>query len=197
MGLEVALISQLAGTASKAYSEYGAIGSQLEFAKRKSETNQAILAFRADQELRIGAQQESAIRARGRAIEGAQKTALASNGVDVSTGTPAQLTADTRMQTEIDALRIRSNAMRAAWGLDFSAVELRNQQRMNRLAAKNAQGNTLLTGLIGAGQAGASYGFFKSRYPIDETAGKGYSYKTPEEKTGANIGSFGFIPGIQ
>jgi hypothetical protein len=195
MALEAALIGQLAGTIGQTASNYNAIGAQETVARRQSETNQAILKARAEQELRIGAQQESAVRQQGRALEGAQRAAIAANGVDVRTGTSAQLQADTRMGTEIDAMRVRNNAMRAAWGLDWSAAELRNQQRMNRIAARNAKGNTLLTGLMGAGQTASSYGFFKSRYPIDETVGK--NNYNDVANAGASIGSFGFMPGIK
>jgi len=167
MGLEAALISQLAGTAGQTYSKYNASRAESAYAQRQADMNIAILNARRAQELRVGAQEESILRAKGKALIGEQRAALAGTGVDVDAGSAAQVPADTLGMMNLDILRVRNNAMRAAWGMDWSAEQYRQQARFSRIAAKQEQANTLLTGAASAAQATANYGFFKSYYDID------------------------------
>ncbi|MNJ23108.1 hypothetical protein D3C77_174860 [compost metagenome] len=97
-------------------------------------------------------------RLRTNAAIGTQRTGFAANGVDVNTGSAAEIQDDTAALGELDALTIRNNAAREAWGY-------RTQEQQNLLAARTAkrQGKTGMFGsLLTAGAQGAqAYGAIK------------------------------------
>ncbi|RMH12120.1 MAG: hypothetical protein D6698_15615 [Gammaproteobacteria bacterium] len=63
-----------------------------------------------------GREEEQRKRMQVRRMIGTQKARLGANLVDVSSGTPSDLVADTAMLGELDALTVRNNAEREAWG---------------------------------------------------------------------------------
>lgn len=80
-----------------------------------------------------------------RAMLASQRTAFAANNVDMSTGSAMDLLGDTAMVGEQDALTIRANAARQAWGYSVDANNSMNQGRMARTAGRNAATGTYLT----------------------------------------------------
>lgn len=89
----------------------------------------------------------------GQAI-GTQRSAQAANGIDVNSGSAAQLQDDTAMLGELDALTIQNNAAREAYGYQVQA----NQDIKNaRQALSN--GKTAATGSI-LGGFGKAFGSF-------------------------------------
>lgn len=100
-----------------------------------------------------GATSESRFRTSTSQLVGAQKTGYAGQGVDVSTGTPAEVMADSARLGELDALTIRNNAAREAFGYTVQAANERTQGAMARMAGENTASSanaqaasTLLTG---------------------------------------------------
>jgi hypothetical protein len=89
----------------------------------------------------------------GQAV-GTQRTAQAANGIDVNSGSAAQLQDDTAMLGELDALTIQNNAAREAYGY-------RVQARQDLLNANQSvkNGNTAATGSI-LGGLGSAFGSF-------------------------------------
>lgn len=57
----------------------------------------------------------------GRRIKGAQRAAMAAQGVDVATGSAADLQAETDVLSALDANEIRSSAWMQAWGIEANA----------------------------------------------------------------------------
>lgn len=99
---------------------------------------------------------------------GQQRSALAASGVQVDTGSALDVVADTSMFGEMDALTIRSNAEREAYGNRVNAFNYRAQGQnfmaegaLSRLAGSNAARNGMwgagATLLSGAGQIGMNY----------------------------------------
>ncbi|WP_332774437.1 hypothetical protein [Pseudomonas sp. ESBL1] len=90
---------------------------------------------------------------------GAQRAGFAANGVDVNSGSAADIQDDTAALGELDALTIKNNAAREAWGY-------RTQQQQNVLAANTARqsgragmfGSLLTAGAQGARAYGALRG---------------------------------------
>lgn len=82
---------------------------------------------------------------------GSQRTGFAANGVDVNSGSAANIQDDTAALGELDALTIRNNAAREAWGY-------RTQSAQNQLAARNAKASSksaVFGTLLSAGAKGA------------------------------------------
>lgn len=95
---------------------------------------------------RRGAAEEQRQRTRTASLIGTQQAALAAQGTDLE-GSPTDILGDTAAVGELDALTIRSNAAREAWGFRSRGVEFGNQ-----VALANAQqGNSGLSALgVGA-----------------------------------------------
>lgn len=92
---------------------------------------------------------------------GASRAALAAQGVDVNTGSALDVQASEAAIGELDALTIRNNAAREAWGFQIDAVNNRQAAKLAEFsgaqtaaAYKNAATSTLLTG------AANTYGLF-------------------------------------
>lgn len=92
-------------------------------------------------------------RSQTRQTVGAQRAALAAQGLSLDSGTAVDLQADTSYFGELDALTIRNNAAREAWGYTSQATDLRAQGRQVRSQAEQDAANlkrrsygTLLTG---------------------------------------------------
>lgn len=77
--------------------------------------NNAILSERnAQQALAAGRTSEQTMRQRTAQTIGQQRAQMAANGLDISSGTPANIQADAARVGELDALTIRNNALRQA-----------------------------------------------------------------------------------
>ena len=89
---------------------------------------------------------------------GAQQTAMAANGIDISTGTALDTIEDTAAMGELDALTTRYNAETKGLAYDHQANNFNNQANLDVFAGKNAYKTGMLnavgTGLDGIGKIG-------------------------------------------
>lgn len=81
----------------------------------------------------------------GQAV-GTQRTAQAANGIDVNSGSAAQLQDDTSMLGELDALTIQNNAAREAYGYRVQAGQDMKNARQALTNAKSAATGSILGG---------------------------------------------------
>jgi hypothetical protein len=72
-----------------------------------------------------GQDEESRFRTQVRGLIGTQRAGFAGQGVDVNVGSAVDVQADTAALGEQDALTIRSDAQRAAWGFQQQATDMR------------------------------------------------------------------------
>lgn len=84
---------------------------------------------------------------RTRATLGAQRAAIASNGIDSQMGTAAELLGETAMFGEVDQQTIRLNAAQNAWGFNANASNKRNQAAQTKWSGKSQATGTILAGL--------------------------------------------------
>ena len=97
-----------------------------------------------------------------RGLIGSQRAALAAQGIEVNDGSALDVQADSASLGELDALTIRNNAAREAFGLNVQAMNFRNQGQLAALGGRNqakalrsASVSTLLTG------AANTYGIYQ------------------------------------
>lgn len=107
-------------------------------------------------------------RDRTRALLGQQRAALAANGVDSATGTGSQLLMDTAGMGEFDAITIRNNAMKQAYGLNTQADNLLADSKAARIAGNNGAIGSILT--TGSNMAGMYASSAKSPYDYKNDA---------------------------
>lgn len=140
--------------AEKASGQY-----QAEVAKQNADLND----LRATQAATIGSIQEDQHRAKVRQMVGAQRAQYGANGIDLSSGVVQDMTDQTTMMGETEALTIRYNAMNEAWGYRTQAVNDRNEGRFAKWAGRQKATGTYLStasSLASQGYGGYSSGMF-------------------------------------
>lgn len=119
---------------------------QAGFSSAMDEINAGMSDRAADDAVSRGETAASRARLKGKMVIGSQRAALAASGVDVNTGSAADVQADTAAMSALDAQTIKNNAAREALGYKTQALNFRTRAQMTRLGGDNAAGNTMLTG---------------------------------------------------
>lgn len=114
---------------------------------RAAEENARLLRQRAIEVMDEGRRQGGLARMAGSKAISGQKVAFATSGVDPSSGTPAALAGDSRLNAELDALTLNANAAREARGIKTQASQLDRQAGAARTAGDWALAGSLLGGL--------------------------------------------------
>lgn len=101
---------------------------------RIADTNARIAELGAQSALDQGQKQVGALTMKAGQLKSAQRVAMAANGIDVGTGSAAEIQASTDIMKEIDSNTLTANAVRTAWGYrtqgmnaQGEAMNLRNQ----------------------------------------------------------------------
>ena len=145
-GFTTAAIMIGLGVASAASSAYGSIKQGNE-SKKLADYNAGIADAQATDALARGREDEDRFRTDARRIKGTQRAAIAASGVEVDSGSARDIQADAASLGELDALTIRHNAEREAWGFGVDAENSRRQGRNAQSAGRNqAIGTTIGTG---------------------------------------------------
>lgn len=164
----IAMGSSVMGMASGAMGSYYGARSQksaLQFQATMADTNARIAELSAQSALAGGHQQIAAQTMRAGQVKGAQRAAMAANGIDLGEGSAGEVQASTDILKEIDKNTLEANAIRSAWGYRTEAVNANNQALMSRASASGiSPGGAAFTSLLGsAGSVAQSwYGFKKS-----------------------------------
>lgn len=123
-----------------------------EYNAKVAEANARVQDFNAEDATQRGYQDETNHRIATKKLIGAQRTSLAAQGQKLDSGTALDLQEDSARQGELDALTVRANAAREAWGYKTTAANDRNQAQDLRIrgqiakrAGKNAAVQTILT----------------------------------------------------
>ena len=143
----------LAGTAVSAYAQYRAGKAQkkgADSAAREQERaaragrevaeanaglsdyNAQVAELQAEDAVDRGFEAESRFRSQVRGAIGAQRAAFAGGNIDVSFGSAVDVQADAAFLGEMDALQIRTNAAREAWGYKVQATNYRMEGDIRR-----------------------------------------------------------------
>lgn len=136
-----------------------------------SDYNARMLEAKARDSVRRGYVDESRFRVTNRGLIGSQRAGFAAQGVDISTGSPLDVQTDTAYQGELDALTIRTNAAREAWGFQVSAEDERMQAAAQRKLGKLQARSTRRVGASEALSArlGGQYAQSASRFGATAT----------------------------
>jgi hypothetical protein len=130
--------------------------------KKAAEANAKVQTIMANDALERGKAAEASQRRKTAALKGQQAARFGAGGGEVNTGSALEILADTAEFGELDALRIRSNAEREAFGF-LSAAAISTAQ------GKNAQtsGNLKAAGSIigAAGMVSGKWDVFKADKP--------------------------------
>jgi hypothetical protein len=137
--------------------------------------NAAALELQATDAIAQGKQQETIFRQQLKQTIGSQRASFAAQGIDVSSGSAEDVQESTAYQGELDALQIRTNAAREAWGYTVTAQgETLQAQNTRKLGALQAQ-NTRLVGQAGANNArmGGNFAASATQWGVASTIATG------------------------
>lgn len=122
-----------AGKASKAQANYQAA----------IQRNNAIRAdYAAQDALSRGKEAENRQRIKGRLLIGQMRAVLGGSGQVIDTGSAGGLVIDQAGTNELDALNVRANAAREAYGYQTQAGNFRSQASLTQIAGANAASNS-------------------------------------------------------
>lgn len=97
-----------------------------------SDYNAHVAELQAADAVTRGQLEEQRYRTQVRGIVAGQRAGLAGANVDVNSGSALDVAADAATLGELDALTIRTNAARQAWGFQVQAVDDRNRAKVTR-----------------------------------------------------------------
>lgn len=117
-----------------------------------AEANARAKDFEAEDAIQRGYLDETTHRKDVKRFIGSQRVVLAAQGQDLTSGTAADLQADSAREGEYDALTVRANAARESWGYKMEsynfrtqAEDLRQQGKIAKKKGRNAAAQTILT----------------------------------------------------
>jgi hypothetical protein len=142
--------SQAAIGLAQSYSESKAIKAQGDYQKAMFDLNSSFSDMQAQQSLRRGDASARSILRKTRSLVGSQRAVLAAQGIDVDSGSAIDITEDSRVLGEMDALTVKNNAWMEAWGFRSQAEIYRSQGRMAQAESRSKARNTLIAGAFGA-----------------------------------------------
>ncbi len=159
------------------YSAYSAVGKA---AQNQAEANARLIDKQAAEEIRLGNKQAAEYKKKGKLTQASQKTAMAAQGIEVSSGSALDILLETAEITETDVQTIKNNAWRSAYGMKSQAIETRAQGLFDRASAQAQANSSLITsGLKAAGNFNSAFGGPKSKPDSKLSAGTsaGASYR--------------------
>lgn len=131
-------------------SQSQAIKAQGKYAQRVSEINAENAERAAEDALKRGDKAANTARRDVKRVVADQRAATAAQGVEVDSGTAADIVDETLEIGEADVRTIKSNAWREAWGFKQAAINASTEGKIASIAAENNAKATLLTGGMNA-----------------------------------------------
>lgn len=169
----LAVASLTLGAVSAGVSAYGAMQQgkaqekQYQYQAAVNRNNAIIQNRLADDAIKRGEAAEAEHRRKVNQVKGSQRASFAANGIDLGSDIVSDTLSDTALLGELDALTIRNNAEREAYGYRVGAMNQEASAINNEAAGSNARsaGNLDAFGTIlgGASTISGDYAAFKDK----------------------------------
>jgi hypothetical protein len=130
-----------------------ALQQQSIFEREALKQNARMAELQAQDALRRGEQEATKSLQQTRQLMGAQRAALAAQGIEIDSGSSLDILMDTGAIGASEAVTIRNNAFKEAFGFTAEAGVFRTEAGMARRAGRAKVASTLLTGGIGLTKA--------------------------------------------
>jgi hypothetical protein len=159
----IGLVSTLVGAVGQ-IGQANAQANAANYNAQVADMNAKIESKRAQDSLERGKIEEQNKRREVAQIKGQQLAGMSANGVDVGYGSSLDTLVDTATFGELDALTVRSNSAREAYGHDVAAVNKQADSQLFKMEASSATTNGYL-GALGTliGGAGDAWGSYKKK----------------------------------
>lgn len=153
-GIGVNLLSTIAS----GFMQSGAMRTQAAYAKQQSDFNSAVGDLQAKAAIDAGNQEAAQISRQGAAAVAQTRTQAAASGVDVNTGSSADVQTSQKVITGLDMLTAKNNAARQAWGYKVNAAQDQTEGNMKSIALNAGANATILgSGMNALGQGTQAY----------------------------------------
>lgn len=139
-----------AASLSNAYTQGAAASSQGRYEAAGLRWNARMAELNAGDAIARGQLEAVKVGRSARRLQGSQRAAFAAQGVDVSTGSAADIVAETGQLAQEDIRTITNNAWREAFGFKAEALQLEAKARMAKVVARYEKTTTLATGGMSA-----------------------------------------------
>jgi hypothetical protein len=146
-----------------AYVQSQAMRAQGEHQENIAKMNAQLAEAQADQAMKRGQAEANRKEAQMKILRGRQRAAGAANGVDVDSGSMLEIQEESMALGALDAMTIKNNAIREAYGYKSQSM---SYQQQGQWARSNAQMNadaTLLTGGLNAINKAGEYYYLNSK----------------------------------
>jgi hypothetical protein len=154
-------------SAAGAYGEAKATKNSLLYEADVADQNAQISEWQGQDALHRGQLDEQSSRLQTAAVKGAQRAAMAANGVVVGEGSSNDVLSTTDYTGETDALAIRNNALRTAWGYSVQSTNYKDSARNLRQGAKQIKPwLSAVSSLIGSASSVASSNYLLSKASV-------------------------------
>lgn len=142
-----------------AYAQSQALKTQGDFEKQQYDTNVRLAQMQADDAIARGDKSAQLLQRQTKGQIGSERADMAAQGIDIDSGSAAEIQKDTAEMSKIDETTIRNNAWREAWGYKVQANDTAAKGEMAQIGANNAANNTMLTGGMKFLQSGMQVGY--------------------------------------
>lgn len=113
--------------------------------KELNKYNRHVAAYQSQDAIRRGKEAEKRFRQEADLLLGEQKVSLAAQNIDIDDDSALDVLADTAVSAEIDAITIRNNARREAWGYQVQGVDYRLRGQIAQTQGNLQAAGTILT----------------------------------------------------
>jgi hypothetical protein len=182
----LAAVSALS-TGATAYTTAQAQKSAGAYQKQIADTNARLSEIQANDAITRGEKQATDIKTQTRKLIGAQRAALASQGLDLKDGNAADIQEETASLGAMDAMTVRNNAWREAWGYKVQANNYTGAGQMAQITAKNQANSTILTGGMSMINTAARASYYGQKSKSTDTVPK-YDLYDPTKENGISWG---------
>lgn len=128
------------------FSQVNAIKAQGVIQEGIARTNAKIATYQAEQSIEAGNEAASRIDSKTRQTSGAIRAAQGGSGIDVASGSSALVRAGVEGSGAIDALTIKNNATRRAWGYQTEAIQDSYQGQIVKFSTAIKSQESILSG---------------------------------------------------
>lgn len=164
MGVEALMAASTVTSAVGAYGQSSAQKNSLEYDAKVAANNAILANQQATLAIQNGQTQEGNQRLKTGQALGAQRAALAANGIDLGEGSATDILATTQFMGERDALTIKDNALREAWGYRTQAQNYTDASNAKKATADSiSPGFAAATSLLGSATNYAKYNYNKKK----------------------------------
>ncbi len=124
-----------------------------------AEVNATLAGVAADDAIARGEKDAAAVKRNAKRLTGSQRAAMAANGVDPDAGSGLDIQLDTAKLSSADALTVRNNAWREAWGYRVQGINATAAGRYANISGEATAKASILSGGLEATAYGLKGGY--------------------------------------